>query len=70
MINDAEFLEGVESMYAFRRKSKKEYPPNQCVKDIFSRIDDNGDRRLTKEEFIEGCLKNQNMLDLLSPFEI
>ena len=49
-------------MYEFKGKSKKEYPPEKCVRDIFRRIDDNGDRRLTKKEFIAGCLENKNIL--------
>lgn len=69
-ITDKEFLHGIEAIYNFRGKSKKEYPPAQCVKDIFNRIDDNGDRKLTREEFIEACLQNETLNELLSPFDI
>jgi Ca2+-binding EF-hand superfamily protein len=68
-INDKEFLSGIEKIYNFRGKNKKDYPPGQCVRDIFRRIDDNGDCKLTKAEFIEGCLKNKTLVDLLSPFD-
>ncbi len=49
-------------MYEFKGKSKKDYPPVKCVQDIFRRLDDNGDCRLTKKEFIDGCLENKNIL--------
>ena len=62
IINDTEFLKVIEAMYEFKGKSKKEYPPVKCVQDIFRRIDENGDCRLTKQEFIDGCLENKNIL--------
>ena len=61
-ITDTEFLKVIEAMYEFKGKNKKEYPPEKCVRDIFRLIDDNGDRRLTKEEFIQGCLDNKNIM--------
>jgi Ca2+-binding EF-hand superfamily protein len=69
-IRENEFLKVIESMYEFRGKNKKDYPPEKCVKDIFERIDENGDKKLTKEEFIEGCLKHKHIIDLISPFDI
>jgi hypothetical protein len=58
-------------MYDFRCKSKTgDYTPKKCVRDIFDKIDENGDSKLTKEEFIQGCLKNKKIIELLSPFEI
>ena len=62
VINDQEFLKVIEAMYGFKGKSKKEYPPEKCVRDIFMRIDENGDKKLTKEEFIDGCLENKNIM--------
>ncbi len=61
-INDVEFLKVIEAMYEFKGKSKKEYPPSKCVQDIFRRIDVNGDRKLSREEFIQGCLENKNIM--------
>jgi hypothetical protein len=57
-----EFLKVIEAMYEFKGKNKKEYPPSKCVADIFRRIDVNGDRKLSKEEFIQGCLENKNIM--------
>ena len=70
IIKENEFLQVIQSMYEFRGKNKKDYPPEKCVRDIFERIDKNGDNKLTKDEFIEGCLKNKHILDLVSPFDI
>ena len=69
-IEEKEFLKVIHAMYEFRGKNKKAYPPEKCVKDIFSCMDKNGDNKLTQEEFIDGCLNNQNILDLISPFDI
>jgi len=68
-IDEKEFLKVLELLYEFKRKNKKEYPPEKMARDIFSRIDDNGDKRLCEEEFIEGCLKHEKILELISPFE-
>lgn len=68
-ICDKEFLRGVESIYAFRGKNKKEYPPKQIVTDIFNNIDANGDSKLNKEEFIRCCLNNKKLIELLSPYD-
>ncbi len=62
IIDDEEFLKVIELMYEFKRKSKKEYPPEKLVHDIFSRIDENGDKRLTENEFIEGCLAHKKIV--------
>lgn len=69
IIKEKEFLHQIKVMYDFRGKDKKEYPPEKCAKDILAKIDVNGDGKLTKEEFIDGCLRNRNVYDLLSPFE-
>lgn len=62
IIDDDEFLRVIELMYEFKRKNKKEYPPEKLVQDIFSRIDENGDKRLTEEEFIDGCIAHKKIV--------
>lgn len=69
-IEESEFLKVIQAMYEFRGKNKKTYPPDKCVKDIFECIDRNGDKKLTKDEFIDGCIKNQHIAELISPFDI
>jgi hypothetical protein len=57
-------------MYEFKGLYKStEYPPENFVRDIFKKMDKNGDKKLSKEEFIHECLNNQHVLSLLSPFE-
>jgi Ca2+-binding EF-hand superfamily protein len=70
VLEEKEFLQVLNSMYEFRRKNKKDYPPEKLVRDVFDRIDENGDKRLTKAEFIDGCLKHKQILELVSPFDI
>lgn len=58
----------ISAMYDLSGKSKTEYPPQRCVEDVFSLIDVNNDQTLTKEEFIDGVMKNPYLSDLISPF--
>jgi hypothetical protein len=37
------------------------------VNDVFKKIDKNGDNLLSSEEFIEGCLNDENLRKLLAP---
>jgi len=41
---------------------------NVVLKMFFSLIDVNNDRTLTKDEFIDGVLKNPYLSDIISPF--
>jgi len=66
---DRNEMEGViTAMYDLLGKSKDDYPPARCVDDVFSLIDVNHDHSLTKDEFIEGVLKNPYISDIISPF--
>jgi Ca2+-binding EF-hand superfamily protein len=58
----------ISAMYDLSGKSKTDYPPERCVEDVFSLMDVNHDQTLTKEEFIDGVLKNPYLSDLISPF--
>jgi hypothetical protein len=58
-------------MYEFKGINRSnEYPPENFVRDIFKKMDKDGDKKLSKSEFIHECLNNQHALSLLSPFEI
>ena len=36
------------------------------AKNIFSRMDENGDGHLTEEEFLSGCLQDDELLNMLA----
>ena len=57
-------------MYEFRDFDKTQYSPEKCVEDLFKTMDKNNDNKLSKEEFVEECLASEQILRLLSPFEI
>ena len=67
-IDRKEMIRVISAMYDLLGKSKQEYPPERCVEDVFSLIDVNNDRTLTKDEFIDGVLKNPYLSDIISPF--
>ena len=69
-VTDKEILNGVKLMYEFRDFKSDEYSPEKCVQDLFKNMDINNDQKLSKQEFIDGCLSNDNILNLLSPFDI
>jgi len=37
------------------------------AKNIFSRMDENGDGHLTEEEFLRGCLQDNELSKMLAP---
>ncbi|CAF1410676.1 unnamed protein product [Adineta ricciae] len=67
-IDRKEMVRVMSAMYDLSGKSKDEYPPERCVDDVFSLIDVNNDHSLTKDEFVEGVLKNPYISDIVSPF--
>ena len=67
-IDRKEMVRVISAMYDLLGKSKKDYPPERCVEDVFSLIDVNNDRSLTKDEFINGVLQNPYLSDIISPF--
>ncbi|CAF3849329.1 unnamed protein product [Rotaria sp. Silwood1] len=67
-IDRKEMIGVISAMYDLLGKSKEDYSPERCVEDIFSLIDVNKDRSLTKDEFIDGVMKNPYLSDIISPF--
>ena len=41
--------------------------PEKRAKDIFKRMDKNADGRVTREEFIQTCLIDQKLIEMLTP---
>lgn len=67
-INRKDMIKIITAMYDLSGKSKSDYSPERCVEDVFALIDVNHDQNLTKEEFVEGVMKNPYLSDLISPF--
>jgi len=67
-ITRKDMIKVISAMYDLSGKSKTDYSPERFVEDVFSLIDVNNDRTLTKDEFIDGVLKNPYLSDLISPF--
>ncbi|UJR33789.1 hypothetical protein I4U23_021215 [Adineta vaga] len=67
-IDRKEMIRVISAMYDLLGKSKIDYPPERCVEDVFSLIDVNNDRSLTKDEFIDGVMNNPYLSDIISPF--
>jgi Ca2+-binding EF-hand superfamily protein len=67
-ITRKDMIKVISAMYDLSGKSKTDYSPERCVEDVFSLIDVNNDQTLTKDEFIDGVLKNPYLSDLISPF--
>ncbi len=67
-IKRQDMIKVISAMYDLSGKSKTDYKPERFVDDIFALIDVNHDETLTKDEFIEGVLKNPYLSDLISPF--
>ena len=52
-------LEGISQVEATER-----------VEFIFKLLDTNGDEEISEEEFIKGCLEDQELVKLLQPWEL
>lgn len=61
LIESSEFLKVVSAVYDYKGLNKKEYSPQKCMNDLFRKLDVNKDLKLSKEEFISGCLANKNI---------
>lgn len=67
-IDRKEMIRVISAMYDLLGRSKEIYSPERCADDVFALIDINKDRTLTKDEFIDGIMKNPYLSDIISPF--
>ncbi|CAF1261007.1 unnamed protein product [Rotaria magnacalcarata] len=67
-IDRKEMIRVISAMYGLLGKVNDDYPPERFTDDVFSLFDTNKDRALTKDEFIEGVMKNPYLSDIISPF--
>jgi Ca2+-binding EF-hand superfamily protein len=63
-----EIKDGVTAMLDLLGADKKGYNINQLATECVNVLDSSKDGRVTKEEFINGLLKNYNLRVLMSPF--
>lgn len=64
-----EFSLSLQAIYDLlgEENRKGENSPAKRVEKIMNRLDLNGDRSLTKDEFINGCLQDDFLRNLLAP---
>lgn len=46
---------------------KQDSPPGETARMIIDKFDTNGDRKLTRDEFVQGCLNNSDLRKFLTP---
>ena len=68
-INEGEMSRILSAIYELLGDNdfKPHDTPEERTKIIFSQMDNNGDGYLTEEEFIQGCLKDMEVSNLMSP---
>ena len=70
-IDPGEMTKIVKSSYKMmgpnQGKMDKFDTPERRADDIFRRMDINSDGKLTRQEFVKGCLNDTNLLQLLAP---
>lgn len=68
-IDPAEMTKIVKSIYKMMGPNQvdKFDTPDRRADDIFKRMDSNSDGKLTRQEFVRGCLNDSNLLQLLAP---
>ena len=69
-IDHYEMTKVVQSVYEMLGEQDSLMPSDEAwerAKKIFIKLDTNGDCRLTEEEFVDGCLKNEDLKNLLTP---
>jgi Ca2+-binding EF-hand superfamily protein len=70
-----EMIKIVEDIYAMQRvysklganNAKPTKTAEEQANDIFAQIDEDGDGNVTEEEFLAGCLENENLFKMLVP---
>jgi len=69
IIDPAEMTKIVKSIYKMMGpdQADKFDTPERRADDIFKRMDVNSDGKLTRQEFVRGCLNDTNLLQLLAP---
>ena len=69
-LSKQEMTKIVQAIYDMLGNSSSSRPPDTAeerAKSIFARMDENGDGKLTEDEFLKGCLQDEELSKMLSP---
>lgn len=64
-----EMIELLKKLLIITGNEMNRYSPESIARDIFCTLDLDHNLALSKDEFISGCLKNDYIRNMLSPFE-
>ena len=69
VINREEMTKIVQSVYDMQGSdaTKTMDSAREKAEDIFSRMDENGDGHVTEDEFVSGCLQDEEISKMLTP---
>ena len=68
-IEPMEMIELLRKLFTITQNKMSQCSPECVAYDIFRVLDIDHNQSLSKEEFINGCLQNQAIRSVLSPFE-
>lgn len=72
MIDRAEILFVLRAMFellGMNERNSKPYSYDECADTIMANLDVNADQRISKEEFIQGLIKDPFLQSLMNPFQ-
>jgi len=61
-------IELLKKFFTITGNKMENYSPESVAFDIFRELDLDHNHSLSKEEFINGCLKSESIRSILSPF--
>ena len=67
VIDQDEMTKIVQAIYQMLGATKPTDSAEERAKNIFSRMDNNGDGHLTEEEFLSGCMQDDKLSKMLAP---
>lgn len=67
LIDKRELNKIIEAIYELSESKTKKDLSREEIELIMKELDKNNDQFISKEEFIDGCLNNKNVTDLLFP---
>ncbi len=68
ILDENEIRQVVKAMFKLLKVDREHCNFEQCIENIMSSLDVNRDRKISKNEFIEGILSDSYLYALLSPF--